>query len=329
MTDVPKWKAGLMASGMPLKFQAANILVSKGFSVRTDYQFGREAPSEQTPFQRRDSRVDLYAVAHSPFSKPEKVTAQVELLAECVHRPSDAAWLFLPDPNTGDGSPAAPGRTVRAVDQFSHYVLGESALASLDDDLTICQAALEVDLETGRTDYAAIGQGLTRLQHALPRLFSENVMGYMTAPTQENVPFIFCPILITTAPLYVMEPGMDMARFAGADRIGDIAAERPYLMMYLDYGPEFETLCRTECGQMTVLQRSDEAMLIEQKRARHADSQNYLPFTIIDALVTGERFYLAAFFTQFIVCTLPSFPELLDLLKKTTSSVLRSRKYIQ
>jgi hypothetical protein len=329
MTDVAKWKAGLMASGMPLKFQAANILVSKGFSVRTDYRFGREASSDQTPFQRRETRVDLYGVAHSPFSKPEKVTAQVELLAECVHRRPEAAWLFLPDPNTGGGSPAAPGRTVRAVDQFSHYTLGESALASLDADLTVCQAGLEVDRETGETDYAAIGQGLTRLQHALPRLFSENVMGYMTAPPQENVPFLFCPILLTTAPLFVMEPGMDMARFAGADRIEDIAAQRPYLMMYLDYGPEFEILCREECARMTALQRSDKAMLIEQKRARHSDSQHYLPFTLIDALVTGERFYLAAFFTQFIVCTLPSFPALLDLLKKTASSVLRSRKYIQ
>jgi hypothetical protein len=318
-----------MASGMPIKFQAANVLVSKGFSVRTDYKFGREAPADQSPFQRRETRVDLYGVAHSPFSRPEKITAQVEILAECAHRGSGAAWLFLPDPNTGAGSPAASGRTVRAVDQFSHYTLGGAALDALDAELPVCQAGLEVDLDTGETDFSALDFGLTRLQHALPRLFSENVMNYMTAPPQENVPFLFCPVLLTTAPLYVMDPGADVARFAEADRIGDIAEASPYLLMYLDYGPEFERLCREECDRMTVLQRSDKAMLIEQKRARHSDSQNYLPFTIIDALITGERYCLAAFFTQFIVCELASFPALLDLLKKTAASVLRSRKYIQ
>lgn len=329
VAEAAKWKAGLMASGIPLKFQAANVMASKGFSVRTDYKFGREVPADPSPFQRRETRVDLYGVAHSPFSRPEKVTAQVEILAECAHRRSDAVWLFLPDPNRGAGSPAAPGPTVRAVDQFSHYTLGGTALETLDAGLPVCQAGLEVDLTSGETDFSALDRGLTRLQHALPRLFSENVMSYMTAPPQENVPFLFCPILLSSAPLYVMNPEADMARFAEADQIGDIAEETPYLIMHMDYGPEFERLCREACEQMRILQRSDKAMLIEQKRARNAESQHFLPFTIIDALITGERYYLAAFFTQFMVCGPGAFPGLLDLLKKTASSVLRSRKYIQ
>ncbi len=317
-----------MASGMPLKFQAANALVGRGFSVRTDYRFGRTAPADQGPLERRETRVDLYAVAHSPFSKPDKMTAQVELLAECAHRRPGTAWMFLPDPNTGAGSPAVQGRTVRAVDQFSPYAMGASALEALEADLPVCQAGLEIDMDTGSTDFSALDRGLTRLQYALPRLFAENVMRYMTAPPPENVPFLFCPILITTAPLYVMDPGAGVDRFASVDRIDDLAGETPYLVMYLDYGPEFEALCRAECTQMTALQRSDKAMLIEQKRARYSDSQDFLPFTIIDALITGERFYLSAFFTQFIVCTLSAFPELLDRLKKTAVSTLRSRKYI-
>ncbi|MCP4350791.1 MAG: hypothetical protein GY795_35445 [Desulfobacterales bacterium] len=325
MPDNLKWKKGLLSSGMPLEFEAASILVSKGFAVNSDFKY-----TEVNDFGVvKDSSVALHASSDTPFSDSDKTAAHIDLLASCRHRRPDAAWLFMPDLNKPDFSPATRGNTIRVIDNFSPYTIESDAAITFDTDLPVCQKGIEIDLETGDSSDSVFRQGLVQLQYAIPRLLTENALLYLSLLPEQNLPFIFCPILLTTAQLFVINKDTTTDQIEACSEIHDIAAQVPYLIMYSDYGPDFEAQCIRECRRLKVLQKSDKAMAVEQKRARHYKSQHNLPFTIIEALTSGDRYYLNTFFTQFIICSNKNFQTLVDAIKKTAESALRTQKYIE
>lgn len=325
MPDNLKWKKGLLSSGMPLEFEAASLLVSKGFAVNSDFKYTEVSDSGVM----RDSSVALHAESHTPFSNPNKITARIDLLTECRHRHPNETWLFLPDLNKPDFSPATSGNTIRVVDNFSPYTIESDAALTFDTSMPVCQKGIEIDMETGNVSDSVFRKGLAQLQYAIPRLLTENALLYLSVHPDHNVPFIFCPILLTTAQLFVVNKDVTTDQIETSSEIREIASQVPYLMMYSDYGPDFESQCMRECNRLKVLQRSEKAMAIEQKRARHYKSQQNLPFTVVEALITGDRYYLDTFFTQFVICSKMHFPTLVDTIKKTAVSALRTRKLIE
>ncbi len=79
---------------------------------------------------------------------------------------------------------------------------------------------------------------------------------------------------------------------------------------------------------MKAVQRTDNAALIEQKRARHFGSRVNLPFTVMEALMSGDKEYLNTYFTRFAVCNNRHFPELVDTMKHTAETVAESKQWI-
>ncbi len=321
MAEIPKWKQGLLATGISLKFEASKAMVSEGFAVHADYRYARAE-------EAAEASVDLHGLAHTPFGGEKDPTAQVELLVACAHRGADALWLFTPDPNDPEDSRAAPGRALRVMDKFSPFAVESDAAADFESGLPVCQEGLEIDTRTGETDSSAFRGGLSRLRDALPRLFTDNVSTFFAAPQAANLPFLFCPILVTTARLMVMDRDLDVERLAAAGTVDEIAAEAPCLVMFTGYGPGFEAQCRREAARLQPLLRVDKAQVIEQKQARYYNSQVNLPFTIIGGLLDGDRFYMENFFTQFLVCGNAHFPILLDRIKETAAAAVENRKWI-
>ena len=324
MSDNLKWKSALLSSNMPLEFEASNILVSKGFAVHSGFKY-----SINDSGVIKDAPVDIHAAAHTPFSDMKKATARIEFLIECRHRHRNHIWLFLPDMNKPDFSPVTLGNTIRIVDQFSPYAVESKASFHFDSKIPVCHKGIEVDTEHGNVSDTVFKEGLARLQYALPRLLTENTLFYLNNHPDDNIPFLFCPILLTTAKLFVASENMNIIQIEASSAIEDIAVQVPYLIIYSDYGPDFEYQCKTECNRLKKFQRSDKATLIEQKRARYYGTQQNLPFTIIESLINAERYYLNTFFTQFIICDKPHFEELVNTIKKTVTSALRTRKFIE
>jgi hypothetical protein len=50
-----KWKSNLLSSSLPLEYEIAKTLVTKGFVVEADYTYGRDAESGQP----KDFSVDM------------------------------------------------------------------------------------------------------------------------------------------------------------------------------------------------------------------------------------------------------------------------------
>jgi hypothetical protein len=52
-----KWKSNLLSTSLPLEYEVARTLVTKGFAVEADYTYGRDAESGQS----KDFSVDILA----------------------------------------------------------------------------------------------------------------------------------------------------------------------------------------------------------------------------------------------------------------------------
>jgi len=313
-----KWKDALLLSSMPLEFEAGRFLVDQGFAVNSDFRYTWE------DFESiNDSAIDIYAKKNISSSElTSELTdeyLQMELLVDCEHRSPNTVGLFLPDINL-PGHSFTSGNTIRMVDQFSPYIIDPDTKTGFESDMLLCYKGMEIDLKTGDINALIYTQGLSKLQNALPRLFSENIMTFLAGPVEENIPFLFCPILLTTAPLYVMKKNISLEQIQAASEVKEVGTEVPFLVMRSDLSPGFKKICIKESSCLKEIVRTDNAMAIEMKKARYYNSLFNLPFTIIDAFNAGEYFYLNTFFTQFIVCTNKDFPLFIDTLKQTAQS---------
>jgi hypothetical protein len=318
------WKTGLLGSGLPLEHEAARLLVSKGFRVDSDFKYARTDHGEAGRFS-----VNLHAKAFAPFSDPKRATAALDLVVECRHTRPDVGWLFLPDPNPPAGPPAASGHTIRVIDEFSLSSVDAGATAAFEAEMAICCKGLRIDLAGAAVDDAEISRGLVQLQYALPRLMVESVLLHFSNQAEQNVPFLFCPVLLTTAPLLVARGDLGVEEVERSSELGELAAEVPYLVVISDYGPDFQSHCRREFGALEKLERDDDLLMIETKRAGLYESQRGLPVATIESLIAADPYRLQSLFTRFIVCTRSELPALVTKIQQAAETAMQSRKELQ
>jgi len=312
-----KWKNALLLSSMPLEFEAGRFLVDQGFAVNSDFRYAWKDFEIVS-----DTAIDIYAKGNIPSGAIDEYL-QVELLVDCEHRAPDKVGFFLPDINL-PGHLFSSGNTLRMIDQFSPYIIDPDIKNGFDSGLFLCYKGMEIDLQTGEINDFIYKKGLSKLQNALPRLFTENIMMFLSGPPEENIPFLFCPVLLTTAPLYVMKSNISLEQIQSASDVKEIGAEVPFLIMRSDISPGLKNICINESSRLKEIVRTDNAMSIEMKKARYYNSLFNLPFTIIDALNSAEYFYLNAFFTQFIICNNAEFPLFINTLKKNAKSAFNT-----
>lgn len=319
MSGPHKWKQALLMSNMPLEFEAAQLLSREGFAINSDFRYGFHEGERQ-----RDTAIDLHARLRMGLTEDDDSGIPLELLVDCAHRAPRSAGLFLPDLNPEGLSPASPGHTLRMVDQFSPFVIGAEAVLGFDQDLPLCYKGMEINLDTGEVDEGVFRRGVWRLQNPLPRLVSENIHVQLTGARHRNRPFLFCPVLLTTAELYVMRADVTLQQISDAEDVREIGTRTPYLVIYSDLSPDFKQRCASEFDRLRPLLREEKAEEIERKKARFYGNRFNLPFTILDALMAADYFYLNFFFTQFVICSNDAFPSLVRTLKRNAENALRS-----
>lgn len=258
MTKDSKWKSRLLSSGIPLEYEAAKLLVSQGFAVDADYKYSRVDLGD-----KKDFSVDLHARGWLPFDSTKKLTSELTLLVECKFRHPNMLWLFLPEPNEPDLSPISLGRTIRIVDELSSFLssfdVPPNGTVPFDENMEFAFKGIEVDKEKGNAHDSEIRRGILQLQYALPQLLKTLIYWHLGAGANEGHPFFFCPILLTTAPLYLADHGLDVDAVKSATEIRDLAKEVPYLIVYSDYGPDFDAHCASLFGSFRKIESNQQA----------------------------------------------------------------------
>jgi hypothetical protein len=234
----------------------------------------------------------------------------------------------MPDPNLDDFSPFTFGSTIRIIDEFSSYIIDGNKTVEFDNNFPTCYKGTEIDLGNQSVHDNELKHGIAQLQYALPRLFTNNVLFWLRPYAEDNVPFFFCPILLTTAELLLTKESASINEFKKLTSIDEITTKAPCLLIYSDYGPDFETHCSKECNNLAKLEEYDVIKALESKKLKSMKSELEYPSVIGKSLVNAERFSLQMYFTQFIICTYSEFPKLIDDIKKIVKSATKTRKQI-
>lgn len=319
MSESSKWKSKLLSSSVPLEYQVAKLLVADGFSIQADYSYSREDDGV-----RKDFSIDVLATAYTPFGDENTITSSLSLVIECKHRQRDNKWLFFPDPNDNAYSPFTLGHTIRAVDEFSRLFLPENATVRFDESATFCYKGVEVDLSTGAAHDAEIRKGLSQLQFALPRLVKESILFNVSNHEEDNVPFFYCPILVTTSEILVAKKEVSLEAVEAATSIYDIAERSPYVVVNQDIGPDFSRHQARECEVLGRYADSEAIHKISAARVRGGEYIHMLPSAICQDLASQDGPPLHWLFSQYVVCSLDSLPALIRSIKAVTSKASRA-----
>lgn len=313
LPSAPFWKEALLRSSLPLEFEAVRHLTAAGFSVNAD--LGASA----------DGGVDIHA--RIPLFPDESPGAQggpgvLELLVACAHRSPEAQALFLPHPDPHGMDMASPGRALRVVDHFSPFVVAPEEIDSFDEETPLCARGLELDPSTRMVDEDFFRHVIRKLQAPLPRLMADNIVAALTGPEEANLPFLFCPVLLTTAPPRVLKSGAGLEDIVAASHLEDVTDPAPRLVLISDLGADFQSRRRTEMNRLAVLTRGEKIQKIEMKKARYYNSRFHLPLTLMDSLMEGQYVTLSRFFSRFVVCHRNDFASLVDRMVRTARRAL-------
>lgn len=297
----------LLSSGVPLEHAVGKYLAGRRFSVESDFSYRRLDEGTQ-----KDFSVDIRALGMLPTSNENSVLATLELLVECKYRNRDKRWLFFPDVNDADLSPIGLGYTLRAVQEFSYDSLDLNATVPFDEPFRWAMKGVELGAD-GHVNPTDISQGLAQLQYALPRLLRDHIVGNAFSLPADAQPLFFCPILVTTAPLFILRDDTALADIEAGAPLEDMADEVESLLVHRGFGPDFESHSARAFSQVPDDLVGKLLDLSNARKKLRAPGWK-LPLEYFSELSRAERAHLWPLFTQFVVCNDAHLGTLIDRL---------------
>lgn len=192
------------------------------------------------------------------------------------------------------------------------------------DKLTCCYKAADINTNKRDVRDAEIKHGIAQLRYAMPGLMRDEILNNLTGHIEDNQPFIICPILLTTADLYVVNRNSKIADVEAADELHELAKVVPYLILYSGYGPEFGRHTERACKVLLEFVNHKAVEAIDEIRGRidYGEYTTNGPIAFMNSLARADDLPLGLYFTQFIVCTFNEFCKLADRIKRISAQML-------
>jgi hypothetical protein len=186
--------------------------------------------------------------------------------------------------------------------------------------LSFCTKGIEI-YENG-FDPNTISRGLNQLRYALPNLVAQESRAQINVWNEEDLLINFiCPILVTTADLYVLKSGLDLQDFQSASSLTDISNEVDALIAYQESGPHLYSYC-DQVAQSTHKRYPEIKRRLEE--VDHILKEIGKPRTTPSVEWYNEHFITAS--TRILVVR---FSALDQIMKVVQSSVMNVRKSSQ
>lgn len=231
-----KWKDALLKTSLPLEYVVAGLLNDLGFGIQGEYHYLR--PNESgisTEFS-----IDIWAVNHL-FKKNRRIWGALNYLIECKYCHPGIKWLFAPHARS-DTEHLFEGSTVYTLDKLcTRQIFDKRPIWNLAKRFPLCFKGVELH----QSDATAqnIERGRSQLRYGTPRLaihLSETQM--MTMHNEDLHLEFICPVLVTTAELFVLKKGLSLNDFRNVGELSEIVSEvpaviltNPYSHLFVDY----------------------------------------------------------------------------------------------
>lgn len=231
-TNSAKWKDALLRTSLPLEYLVGKNLVKNDLILSGEYSFNRRnEESIDTEFS-----IDLRA--SELLEKKGFYWGYLNFLVECKYSYRNVKWVFSPhhDSYQIESDPVSP-----LQDLTTKRIPHSAPVFRCTDQLPVCAKGIE--LHTSDVNPQAITRGLHQLRFAAGRLASELVEEQISALHEEDLLIgLVCPILVTTASLFVLKERTNLKRIENSSRLDQFANSTDALVVAAQYaGPQIRS----------------------------------------------------------------------------------------
>ncbi|HWA35811.1 MAG TPA: hypothetical protein VG737_16830 [Cyclobacteriaceae bacterium] len=213
-----KWKDKLLSSGFPLEYEVSDILIKSAFHVGGEYAYIRRG---YMPFQ--EFSVDLESFCFiSESEKNDNYFGRLTLLIECKYRKDGKTWLFMPDDNDPDFSPIFPA-AIRQFPQFTSYKYNETVVTTFCNSFPAVMKGIEININGGDVFDTDIRHAINQLRYGLPGIISREIGNAASAHPDDCKPFFILPLIVTNAPIRILNSGENLRKIYIAENLDDIS----------------------------------------------------------------------------------------------------------
>jgi hypothetical protein len=318
-----RWRGDLLSSSLLLEYRVARLLVGRKFGVFPDASFTRLIDGKSIEFS-----VDLEA--HTLVRCEPPVSAAIRLLVECKYRRPGKAWFFVPDPDPITISDWDPAQIFRYCDYFTGNSFSDESFEQFGAIIRSCYKGVEIDLDSGsgnRVDSEELKHGLEQLQFGLAMLLRKSIRSalFSTFHTLQPKPFLFAPILVTTAPLYIARADVEDSDISSAECIDAFSENVGWLALKTNVGRDLEEhVLRT--FRMPGMGSSFEEALAKIDVVRHG--RGYSSSDVWKALTEAEEWLLERWFSQVIVCNDQHLDKLIQHIESTSQAAVAGIEHL-
>lgn len=228
-----KWKSALLKTSLPLEYLIAEKLSKLKCGIQGEYHYLR--PNEQGI--QSEFSVDIWAVS-SLIKKNAGMWANLNYLIECKYCHPSVKWIFAPHTKT-DAEHLFEISIVHALDRLcTKQLWNKKPIWGLIKQFPLCFKGVEIHSNDATTQN--IERGRFQLRYGTTRLaihLSETQM--MSFHDEELYLEFICPILVTTADLYIIDQGLSIDDFKNASSPENISSKVPALILTNPYSHLF------------------------------------------------------------------------------------------
>lgn len=314
-----KWKNAFLSSGLPLEAEVAARIIRLGLHHDSEFSYTRY-DEKGVP---TDCSVDLRARGVAPYREENNFAAHLDFLIECKYRRDGKHWVFMPDENDADFSPASLN-VVGSYPAFSTYRFDDTPLREVNCRIPTGFRGVELDEKETQADPSGIKRGLNQLRYALPFVVRECIFHNLFCHPVDAHPFFVTPILVTTASLWLLKPGVSVSDVRRCAKLEQIASCEPCLDVHASAADDFESHCRRVFAPSEIEPRIKTSIhrIFHRLKEKRKDWRNS-PQGALASLASGLKANFHATFSQFLVCRADHLPHLLRRIEKGVVTSLK------
>lgn len=303
-----KWKDQLLKTSLPLELQVAELLGEMEFWVGGEYSYLRH---NQDGVESEFS-VDVHVVRE--LKKDADYWGMWEVLIECKYSSPECQWVFLPFPQRAD---VIIGSIWVTEDLTTKRLRNKEPLLSIDRETDYCMKG--VVLHASGVDGNSITRGQKQLNHAMAKLVADELSAQLSTWHDEELHIVLTTsILVTNAPLFVLNHDSSLDDFRNAKTLNDIASSVSELVVYQPFSPHMggytRRLLKESVNETKLIQRVENLSRFLEERGyeRHQLPSRWHA----GSSVTGAS-------ERVIVVTLDALP---SLMTRLTSNIAEAGK---
>jgi len=188
--------------------------------------------------ERFDTEFSVDLRASDILSRKGSYWGDLNFLVECKYSYRNVKWIFSPHPDISNftSDPVSP------LQELTTKRIPHSApVFRCTDQLPVCAKGIEI--HTSDVNPQAITRGLHQLRFAAGRLASELVEEQISALNEDDLLVgLVCPILVTTASLFVLKERTNLKRIENSSRLDQFANSTDALVVAAQHaGPQIRS----------------------------------------------------------------------------------------